>query len=248
MGTAIIMERAEHELSFFDPHGPHLAPPETWGETMGAVSGVNIADNGEPLVDPRDLHRHIAFARTHPWIQFPRTPWVRERVGQMLAAAQDCLPEGYRIQIIEGYRSLERQRQLFETACSEMRRRHVDWTEEHVREAANAWVAAPDIAAPPPHSTGGAVDLTLVDADGAPVDMTGPLGWTEATAATTCEGLAQEVRCRRQALCTALEQAGLTNYPGEWWHWSFGEPGWAVRTGQAVAIYGAVEAQLTYEI
>jgi hypothetical protein len=24
----------------------------------------------------------------------------------------------------------------------------------------------------------------------------------------------------------------MTNFPGEWWHWSWGEPGWALRTGR----------------
>src|SRR5438034_8762472 len=98
----------EHELTFFAPHA--AAPPETYGETIHAVSRVPIRDNGEPLVDPRDLHAGITVATSHPWAKFPRTPWVRETVARMLVAAQERLPDGFRLQIIEGYRRLEVQR------------------------------------------------------------------------------------------------------------------------------------------
>ena len=108
------MSLPEHELAFFSPHAAD--PPETHGETIAAVSQVRIEDNGEPLVDPRELHPHILFAAEHPWTRFPRTPWVRETVGRMLAAAQETLGASGRLQIIEGYRPLEVQRTLFDYA------------------------------------------------------------------------------------------------------------------------------------
>jgi D-alanyl-D-alanine dipeptidase len=240
------MSHPEHELSFFAPHA--VAEPETYGETITAVSRIPIEDNGERLVDPRELDGRVLFAEAHPWTRFPRTPWVREGVARMLAAAQAALPAGQRLQIIEGYRSLDVQRALFLHACETLRRRHPDWSEEHLRECANAWVAAPDVTAPPPHVTGGAVDVSLVDSEGNPLDMTGPAGWTEATAPTASIALPPVARYNRRCLIEALAAAGLTNYPGEWWHWSYGEPGWAVRTGRPVAIYGALEAQILWEI
>src|SRR5262245_10607767 len=88
-------------------------PPETYGETILAVIRVPIQDNGERLVEPRDLDRRIVMATAHPWTRFPPTAWLREGVGQMLAAAQEALAPRFRIQIIEGYRSLDVQRELF---------------------------------------------------------------------------------------------------------------------------------------
>lgn len=41
-----------------------------------------------------------------------------------------------------------------------------------------------------------------------------------------------------QATCVTL--SGLTNFRGEWWHWSYGEPGWALRGGHPTALYGAI--------
>src|SRR5947209_2254082 len=89
-----------------------VEPPETYGETILAVNQVPIRDNGERLVDPRELDRRIVMATAHPWTRFPPTPWVREGVARMLAAAQEALAPQHRIQIIEGYRSLDVQRSL----------------------------------------------------------------------------------------------------------------------------------------
>jgi D-alanyl-D-alanine dipeptidase len=48
-----------------------------------------------------------------------------------------------------------------------------EWSAAQVRAAASRYVAPPDI--DPPHSTGGAVDLTLADAGGAELDMGCPV-------------------------------------------------------------------------
>jgi D-alanyl-D-alanine dipeptidase len=34
--------------------------------------------------------------------------------------------------------------------------------------------------------------------------------------------------------------AGITNYPSEYWHWSYGDQGWAYRGGEPNALYGAI--------
>src|SRR5262249_25214522 len=81
------------------------APPETYGETIVAVCRVLIEENGERLIDPRDLDSRILFAAAHPWTRFPRTPFVRETVARMLAAAPALLPLGRRTQIDGGDRA-----------------------------------------------------------------------------------------------------------------------------------------------
>jgi D-alanyl-D-alanine dipeptidase len=41
-------------------------------------------------------------------------------------------------------------------------------------------------------------------------------------------------------LASALQGAGLVNYPTEWWHWSYGDRYWAMASGRGSAIYGPV--------
>ncbi|MDT7587682.1 MAG: zinc D-Ala-D-Ala dipeptidase, partial [Pseudonocardiales bacterium] len=36
----------------------------------------------------------------------------------------------------------------------------------------------------------------------------------------------------------ALHSVGFVNYPTEWWHWSYGDRYWAIKTTAAAAIYG----------
>ncbi len=213
---------------------------ETYGESGARVSRVPVRDNGELLVHLADLDLGIHLAVSHPWSSFPRVFWVRQSVAEMLADAQRRLPAGLHLELLEGYRPLRIQRRLFAAAYRHLRARHPRWTPAQLREAANVLVADPTVA-PPPHSTGGAVDVMLVDAHGRRLDMCSPHPWSEASAPTDCAGLSVEARANRALLVDALGGAGLTNYAGEWWHWSYGEPGWAVRTGAPHAFYGPVE-------
>ncbi|CAG2335316.1 dipeptidase [Burkholderia sola] len=51
----------------------------------------------------------------------------------------------------------------------------------------------------------------------------------------------------RQILIDAPIRAGFTNYPSEWWHWSFGDRYWAAIQNESHAIYGPVEESLLDE-
>lgn len=97
-----------------------------------------------------------------------------------------------------------------------------------------------------PHVSGAAIDLTLVDGRGTPVDMGTPVNATPEDSAGACyfaaENISSEARHHRRMLADALEEAGLVNYPTEWWHWSYGDRYWAFTTGRSAAIYGPVQA------
>jgi D-alanyl-D-alanine dipeptidase len=54
-------------------------------------------------------------------------------------------------------------------------------------------------------------------------------------------GLSAEAETSRSLLRSVLEPTGLTNYVDEWWHWSYGDNGWALRVGAEHALYGRVE-------
>jgi zinc D-Ala-D-Ala dipeptidase len=236
---AALFAAAEEGVGDADPTGL-----ETFGESVERVGRVAVRECGEPLVNLAELDLGIRLADSHPWSSFPRVFWVRHSVAEMLDAARRSLPAGVHLELLEGYRPLRIQRRLFAAAYRHLRSRHPRWTPAQLREAANVLVADPTVA-PPPHSTGGAVDVILVDAEGRRLDMSSPLPWSELSAPTKCEGLSAEARANRKLLVDTLSSAGLTNYAGEWWHWSYGEPGWAVRTDAAHAFYGPVEPPST---
>jgi D-alanyl-D-alanine dipeptidase len=87
------------------------------------------------------------------------------------------------------------------------------------------------------------VDLTLTTAGGSEVDMTSPYPpASRQSAAVTTPGLNPTARANRDLLLATLTAAGFSSYPAEWWHWEYGTPGWALRTGHEAAIYGLIGA------
>jgi D-alanyl-D-alanine dipeptidase len=94
---------------------------------------------------------------------------------------------------------------------------------------------------PPPHTTGAAFDLALFH-DGEAADVHTPYEWQDPQGfAFQAEGLTDLARFNRDVLAGAFEGTGITNYPSEYWHWSYGDQGWAYRGGHPHALYAAVE-------
>ncbi len=214
----------------------------SFGEPLTKLRSVPIRENGEPLVDPRPLSSRIHFAAKHPkFAEMPRSPKVRKTVAQMLAYAAELLPAGIDLQIIEGFRPLAQQRFMYEQLKSEFAGRHPEWNKSTLHRMTNTMSAPPDDRCPPPHSTGAAIDLCLIDAQTQELlDMTSPLKWDETSAPTAVKGLSPEAVANRKILIDALTAAGLTNYAGEWWHWSYGDSGWALRVGARQAVYDRI--------
>ena len=212
----------------------------SFGEPLTKLRAVPIHDSGEPLLDPCGLSQRVQFADKHP--RFPdmqRTPRVRKRVAEMLAQAADSLPDGIDLVIIEGFRPIAQQRFMYEEIKADFAKRHPEWNKATLHRVVNTLSAPPDDVCPPPHSTGGAVDVGLIRiADGDWLDMTSPFGMDETSAPADFYGISDQAKANRNTLFQSLENAGLTNYRGEWWHWSYGDSGWALRVGAKEALYG----------
>lgn len=88
---------------------------------------------------------------------------------------------------------------------------------------------------PPAHTTGGAIDLTLLDPEGRELPMgCGFDAFTDKTCAAYFEAPEhvqgaedEQVRENRRLLYYAMIDAGFTNLPSEWWHYDYGDRFWA---------------------
>jgi D-alanyl-D-alanine dipeptidase len=97
---------------------------------------------------------------------------------------------------------------------------------------------APD--APPPHLTGGAVDLTLADGDGRPLDLgTDFDAFVPEAGARALEDLAVPARELRRRLFWTMADQGFTAYVEEWWHFDLGDQFWGLVRGCAARYPGA---------
>jgi D-alanyl-D-alanine dipeptidase len=178
-----------------------------------------------------------------PRYDYPRAMLLRVGAVERLCRAASRLPAGFRLSVIEGWRDPEHQCVQYQAAEDRLRAVHPHWSEATLRRALNRHSAPPDGPAPAPHTTGGAVDLWLCDAEGRPLELSAPYAPEDPRSFRfDAPRLAPEVRSRRALLRSVLEAEGITNYPSEYWHWSYGDQGWAYRGGHPWAIYGGVSA------
>ncbi len=211
-------------------------------EDQDELDSVSIRECGEPLVDFLAACPLLVLAPAHPLFDFPRVHLVRESVAQMLCEAAARLPAGLRLQIVEGYRPISVQREHFKRALDEARKRFPGADEAKIEREAGRYSAPPDAITPPPHLTGGAVDVELINENGARLDFTSPFGLLDIKhAAMNARGLSAEAQKNRALLREILEPTGLTNYADEWWHWSYGDNGWALRVDAPFALYDKIE-------
>jgi D-alanyl-D-alanine dipeptidase len=182
-----------------------------------------------------------------------REAFARERVAQMLRLAAGSLPPARRLLVWDAWRPTVLQKELFSEEYERQRRLHPEFTEEELVRETKKFVSIPsaDPLTPAPHLTGGAIDLTICDAAGAPVPMGTDFDHFGPEAATryleerleSDGGLSieEEVALQnRRVLYWAMATVGFTNYREEWWHFDFGNQFWGKVKVQE-SIYGGYE-------
>ena len=169
--------------------------------------------------------------------------YVREEVRNRLYLAQSFLPDGFRIRIWDAWRPFLLQEELYNQYSGELIKAfHITGTEEERRRLIRRYVSEPvcDWRIPPVHTTGGAIDVTLLNADGNEIDMGTEFdSFSEKTHTDYFErGSSCEIRNNRRLLYYAMTRAGFTNLPSEWWHYDFGDRFWAYYNHTAVLYCG----------
>ncbi len=175
--------------------------------------------------------------------------YVRQEVLDRLMDAQKLLPPGYRLRIWDAWRPFALQQALYDTYTAFLTERFSLDTlppEQQARIIAK-YISYPndDPMLPPVHTTGGAVDLTLVGPDGKELDMGTKFDeFTEkaATAYFEQDGQDETVRENRRLLYGCMIEAGFTNLPSEWWHYDYGDRMWA-HYNNSPALYKGIFTQ-----
>nr|WP_300313881.1 M15 family metallopeptidase [Halomonas sp.] len=227
---------------------PRSAEPD-WA----ALGNIPITGSDEPLVPvslaPAPLKVYPAYAR----MGIPgaiNECHLREGVYRRLLAVARSLPPGLTLLVLDGWRPWRVQEYLFEALSEAIREIHPAISDDELLERTREFVALPSQSAdaPSPHLTGGAVDVTLCDADGLPLPMgtlfDAVLPTSHTAAFENRTGLNDDERAardNRRLLYHAMTAQGFTNLPSEWWHFDFGDQLWAHYSGQSEALYGPTE-------
>lgn len=199
-------------------------------EPIATLNRVREKECGEPLVD---IRKHC------PGVRVSRTclPYLRKTVAEKLSAAQAALPPGYRLRVTTALRTKETQQALFDKYFAELKEKHPDWSHATLRRQTCRFFAPYDQPAPPGHCTGAAVDVQLLLPSGKQAELRKPLsGWQAAR--SVVPGLSERAGRNREILFAAMLAAGYSNCREEFWHYSWGDAGWAVRVGEPECVYG----------
>lgn len=214
-----------------------------------SIVAILVRECGEPLIDLRS-EKGIAFGPSPERPDNVCYTKMRKTVYEKLCEAQSLLPKGVRFCLYEGWRSLTLQRELFTEMYENNRENFPEMGDEELFFETMKLVSP--VTLPngtlniPPHSTGAAIDVYLIDDEGALLDMGMPIDqWSFDIGAllsqTDSSHISPDARANREIMSAALSKAGFINYPTEYWHWSYGDRYWAYYKEASHALYGPVE-------
>ncbi|MCC7101721.1 MAG: D-alanyl-D-alanine carboxypeptidase family protein [Fimbriimonadaceae bacterium] len=211
-----------------------------WDKSRGRPEPVRLLnlileeENGEPLVSLAEVSPSVMIWRSQV------IPYLRKRVAEMLEEAAQSLPDGYKFGVIDAWRPFARQVRIYEWMTRCALEVWPDLPYAQLKRKVNRWVAPIDQPAPPGHCTGAAVDVFLIGPDGEQADVWSP--FTRFTSAPTYSlGLTEEAAHHRNMMVQAMLGVGFSNCRDEWWHYSYGDAGWAVRLGHDSCVYGKAD-------
>jgi D-alanyl-D-alanine dipeptidase len=213
------------------------------------VLSIPVKESHEPLVDLKDQST-ILFGPSPEVPNNQDYTKIRLSIYDKLIKAQENLPNGYLFCLYEGYRSLTLQQMLFDGRYQLLYKQSPHRNHEQLFKETTKLVApvinfdgSRNI---PPHSTGAAIDIYLIDKNKQVVDMGIRVeDWMQdvdgSLSKTDSAHISVSAQQNRNSMSDSLKEAGFINYPGEYWHWSYGDRYWAYHIGQKTAYYGTLE-------
>ena len=225
-------------------------------------NAIPINECGEKLVHLQNI---FTCFEPHPYLSLgapysdPSDPWkIRSGVFSRLSLAQEYLQldePKLCLGIFDAWRPIPVQAFMVDYSINyQCTKRGLDRNDPFqklavdtvIQEVGKYWAApSNNPAIPPPHSTGAAIDLTLADLNGVPLDMGGEIDEIGSVStpsffreAAKNDQTSHKFHIRRLLLAHAMLKAGFVQHPNEWWHFSYGDQLWAWKSDSRKAIYG----------
>jgi len=160
--------------------------------------------------------------------------YLRKKVYDRLLKAACRLPAGYSFKVFDAWRPFVVQQFLYDEYRDVLANKFPQLSNDDLEKAISSFVYPPveDELYPPLHTTGGAVDLTILDSQGREIDMGTPFDAFNDAAHTRYfeDSDSIIIANNRRLLYNIMASEGFTNYPAEWWHYDFGTNLWAFYT------------------
>ncbi|HEY1041424.1 MAG TPA: M15 family metallopeptidase [Candidatus Paceibacterota bacterium] len=205
--------------------------------------GIVINENNEPLVELQKipgLIKGTGFGVNSPIFFVRRTIADKlYRIGNYLSSQLDL-----QLVVIEGYRTLESQQKSWDREWLKVKQSNSALSDDDIEKIVRLLVAKPTQLAN--HHCGGAVDVTLARKDGTLLDMGTPYlniasKEDRVNHPMLSKGITELQQKNREILRETMRREQFVWYPGEWWHFCWGDRMWAVYLKQSSCIYGSIE-------
>ena len=222
---------------------------------------IPIIDNNEKLVE---IPSYFKFIDPHPYLKLSapyknkNNIWqLREGVIIRLICVYEYLHSinyNFSLIIYDSWRPIEVQAFMFKRALNEeLKKRGIKGCSNEIKDfkeiinSVEKFWAYPDVNknTPPPHSTGGAVDLTLVDKYGKLVEMGSNIDQMDNSSKPDFyrDSNDKDSICfdnNRNLLRDVMIKFGFVQHPNEWWHFSYGDQLWAWKNKKPYAFYSNI--------
>ncbi len=236
-----------------------LLIPQNTRDSRDKIYSIDIAESREPLI-PLSLAPERFLARSNYFeLGMPGTTaecYARMTIRELLLKAATLLPQHLRLVVLDAWRSKELQQYLYQQCQNALERIYPDLNKEEITAITQQYVAPPQTKpeAPPPHFTGGAVDLLIATKDGMPLFFGSPFDDPNEISATryfeekletgdTLSAPETTALRNRRLLYHVMTKAGFVNLVSEWWHFEYGTQRWAYQKEKDSAIYGGIEKE-----
>jgi len=168
-------------------------------ETLNDISFVNLKDYSKDFVYDMKYATSDNFlkAKVYDCAEcFLRLKTVKA----LIEANIELMKMGYKIEIFDCYRPLDIQKRMWKIVPNP----------EYVANPSKGSI----------HNRGGAVDITLVDANGIELDMGTTFDFFGIEASHNYQNLSQEIKSNRELLKTTMIKYGFNSFDSEWWHYN----------------------------
>ena len=223
---------------------PDLSKLRASQETYGIPINKDDPKYQEEVIN---VHQNGISGENHYWVmKTPRVPFathellVRKSVVTLLLIVNYFLSKaGLEIFVKDALRSVALQCNRYEYELQKKRANFPELTEEELKEKMRDFMSKVPtgkdlLKSPPPHCTGGAIDLVLRDIKSKKfLQMKTDLGQYQPEYFEKLEKerpLAineKKTQGNRRILYWTMVYAGFAPSPTEWWHFSFGDQMWA---------------------
>ncbi|MHA7056290.1 alanine racemase [Aquimarina sp. M1] len=201
---------------------------------------MTIKDDLSPLMSLQDSDFNLIFEKS---IQKNYRYLVRKEIYEKIGRISKLLDnQGKKLIIRSVWRSFEHQQKLWVQKASFMKKKHPKKTTEEINELVSRFIAPKKQST---HSTGGAVDALIYDLrkkcvldfgtnDGLKIDL-------NEKCYPKHPGISEEARKNRKLLMKLFENEDFVCDHKEYWHFDYGNIGWAVEKNKKYAHYGIIE-------